>query len=164
MQTPRWLVRIDSALIEFARKNGAALLRVTLGIVFLWFGALKILVVGPAADLVEKTLFFLPSHIAVVGMGVVEMLIGLGLLTGWAMRLTLLLFFAQMAGTFLTMLVRPDLTFDNGNPLKLTTNGEFIIKNLVLISAGLAILATVRPARAANSVPEVLAEKANSAR
>lgn len=164
MHTPGWMVRFDSASIEFARKNGAGLLRVTLGIVFLWFGALKIFGASPAAGLVAKTLFFLPPHIAVVGMGVVELLIGAGLLTGFAMRLTLLLFFAQMAGTFLTMLVRPDLTFADGNPLKLTTNGEFIIKNLVLISAGLVILATVRQARAASNVSEVLAEKANSAR
>ncbi|MDP9110526.1 MAG: DoxX family protein [Candidatus Eremiobacteraeota bacterium] len=164
MQTPRWLVRFDNASLEFARKNSAGLLRITLGVVFLWFGALKIFGVSPAAELVAKTLFFLPAHVAVMGMGIVELLIGVGLLTGFAMRVTLLLFFAQMAGTFLTMIVRPDLTFVDGNLLKLTTNGEFIIKNLVLMSAGLAILATVRRARVASNIPDVLAEKANSAR
>lgn len=115
--------------------------------VFVWFGALKIFGVSPVADLVAKTLFFLPPKVAVTGMGIVEVVIGIGLLGAWAMRLTLSLFFAQLAGTFLTMIVRPGLVFRGGNPLVLTSDGEFIIKNLVLISAGLVILSTIRDGR-----------------
>ncbi len=163
MRVPEWLRRFDNAVIGFVREHSVTMLRITLGIVFVWFGALKILGVSPVADLVAKTLYVLPSHVAVVGMGVVEVIIGLGLLTGWAMRLTLLLFLVQMIGTFLTMVIRPDLVFTDGNPLKLSSNGEFIIKNLVLISAGLVILGTVRKALPAEDIPEMLGQKAHTA-
>jgi hypothetical protein len=59
------------------------------------------------------------------------------------LRLTLLFFFLQMAGTFLVLIVHPDLSFQNGNPLLLTVLGEFVVKNLVLLSAGLAVGSTV---------------------
>jgi uncharacterized membrane protein YkgB len=60
------------------------------------------------------------------------------------MRLVLLLLVAQLIGTFLVLIVRPDIAFDNGNPLLLTTEGEFIVKNLVLISAALTVGSQVR--------------------
>ena len=56
----------------------------------------------------------------------------------------LALFAAQMAGTFLVLVVQPDVAFTDGNPLLLTVEGEFVIKNLVLLSAGMVIGATVR--------------------
>jgi len=163
MRLPKWLFRFDQTVISWVRKYSVAMLRVALGVVFVWFGALKILGISPVAGLVAKTLYFLPPHVAVVGMGVVEVIIGLGLLSGLAMRLTLLLFVAQMMGTFLTMVIRPDLTFTDGNPFKLSANGEFIIKNLVLISAGLVVLGTVRKARPRERVHEVLGREAHTA-
>jgi hypothetical protein len=60
------------------------------------------------------------------------------------MRLTLLLFLAQMVGTFLTFLILPNVVFQHGNPLLLTVEGEFVVKNLVLIAAGLVVGTTVR--------------------
>lgn len=64
---------------------------------------------------------------------------GLGLLFGVALRVVLFLFWLQLAGTFLVLVVRPDLAFQGGNPFLLTTLGEFVIKNLVLIAAGLVV-------------------------
>lgn len=139
------------------------ILRIALGIVFVWFGALKIFGISPIADVVVATLFFLPAQTAVVGMGLIDLIIGIGLLSGLAMRVVLLLFLLQMLGTFVTMIIRPDLVF-NGNPLELTKNGEFIIKNLVLISAGLVILGAVPKARPSQDVPEMLAEGARGSR
>jgi uncharacterized membrane protein YkgB len=60
------------------------------------------------------------------------------------MRLTLLLFVAQMVGTFPTFLILPNVTFRHGNPLLLTVEGEFVVKNLVLIAAALVVGTTVR--------------------
>ncbi len=163
MRVPEWLRRFDHAVIGFVRQYSIAILRVSLGIVFVWFGVLKIAGLSPVADLVAKTLYFLPPHAAVVGLGVVEVVVGIGLLTGWAMRLILLLFLGQMVGTFFTMIVRPELAFTNGNPFVLSTDGEFILKNLVLISAGFVILGTVRKAGSSEALPEVLTQKAHSA-
>ena len=72
---------------------------------------------------------------------------GAGLLFGAALRLTLFLLWLQLAGTFLVLIVRPDIAFQHGNPLLLTTEGEFVIKNLVLIAAGLAVGSTVSEGR-----------------
>jgi len=164
MKVPERLRQLDNAVIGFMRVRSIQILRIALGIVFIWFGALKILGVSPIADVAAATLFFLPAQVAVVGMGVIEVIIGLGLLSGLAMRLVLLLFLAQMLGTFVTMIVRPDLVFNGGNPLELTKNGEFIIKNLVLISAGLVILGGVPKARPSQDVPEMLAGGPDGAR
>lgn len=72
-----------------------------------------------------------------------ELAVGLSLVLGIALRLTLLLFWLQLAGTLLVLVLRPDLAFQSGNPLLLTVAGEFVVKNLVLIAAGLVVGSTV---------------------
>ncbi|MGI9051002.1 MAG: hypothetical protein ACR2GU_16775 [Rubrobacteraceae bacterium] len=72
---------------------------------------------------------------------------GLGLLTGKALRTTLTFFLLQMAGTFLVLVIKPDVAFQDGNPLLLTTEGEFVIKNLILISGGLVVGSTIETRR-----------------
>lgn len=143
LRLPRWLIRFDRGVIGITRRYSLLILRIALGIVFIWFGALKVFDASPVAGLVAETLPFLSPRVAVLCLGAVEVIIGLGLLTGWAIRVTLLLFFAQMAGTFLIAAVRPGLIFVDGNPLLLTVLGEFLLKNVVLIAGGLAIVATV---------------------
>jgi len=138
----RW-ERLDRAMIAFMAANGTRLLRVALAVTFIWFGALKIVGRSPVADLVAQTTYWLPSAFFVPFLGWWELVVGLGLLSGVALRLILLLFWAQMAGTFLVLVLRPELAFQSGNPLLLTVTGEFVIKNLVLIAAGLVIGSTV---------------------
>ena len=120
------------------------ILRVSLGVVFLWFGALKVFGVTPVADLVAATVYWVDPDWFVPLLGVVEMLVGAGLILRRAMRTILAIFLAQMAGTFLVLILLPDVAFQDGNPLKLTVEGEFVIKNLVLLAAGLVVGATVR--------------------
>lgn len=76
-----------------------------------------------------------------------EVALGIALLFRFYLRLTLLLFFLQLAGTFLVLIVHPEEAFQNGNPLMLTQTGEFVVKNLVLLSAGIAVGSTVRRGR-----------------
>jgi len=144
---PEGLVKFDHALIEGTRRYSIPVLRVALGIVFLWFGLLKVFGVSPVADMVVRTAYFLPPKLALVGMGVLETIIGLGLLSGIAMRFTLALFFLQMLGTFLTVVTRPAMLVQNGNPLVLSVYGEFLLKNLVLIAAGLTIASSIPKAQ-----------------
>jgi uncharacterized membrane protein YkgB len=94
-------------------------------------------------DLVADTVYVFPDDFIVRFIGVWEVLVGVGLLIPVALRLTLALFWLQMAGTFLVFLVHPDRTFD-GSPFFLTTTGEFVVKNLVLITAGIVIGSTAR--------------------
>lgn len=141
------LERADDALITGLRAYGPHVLRVALGAVFVWFGALKVAGRSPVEDLVTETVYWLPSGFVVSALGVWEVIVGLGLIFPVALRLTLALFWAQMAGTFLVLVVDPGLSFQEGNPLLLTTEGEFVIKNLVLIAAGLVVGATLRRPR-----------------
>ncbi|MGB0346444.1 MAG: DoxX family membrane protein [Balneolaceae bacterium] len=136
--------KVDVAITTWMAKNGILSLRIGLGIVFLWFGALKFFPgLSPAEALVRNTVFFFDPEIFIPILAVWEVLIGLGLILGKWMRVTLLLLFLQMPGTALPILVLPDVVW-NSFPFALTMEGQYIFKNLVLVSAGLVIGATVR--------------------
>ncbi|HKZ29241.1 MAG TPA: DoxX family membrane protein [Acidimicrobiia bacterium] len=143
------LERIDNRVTSFLRKWSEPALRISVALVFIWFGALKIFDVTPVSELVANTVYWFDPAWVVPTLGVVEVAVGLGLLFKVALRSVLALFFLQMLGTFLVFIVQPDVAFVDGNPLLLTTEGEFVVKNLVLLSAGLVIGATGRPPRVA---------------
>lgn len=136
--------RLDRSLTRFMASYGVLMLRLTLGAVFVWFGALKVANRSPLASLVSNTVYWLPAKIFVPFLGLWEIAVGLGLFLGIALRLTLFLFWLQMAGTFLVLVRKPDVAFQSGNPLLLTQTGEFVVKNLVLIAAGIIIGGSVR--------------------
>jgi uncharacterized membrane protein YkgB len=131
--------RLDTAVVRLLNRYAEDVLRIALATVFIWFGALKIIDRSPVATLVADTIAWLPSSTVVPALGVVEVAIGVGLLLGIGLRIVLLLFLAQMAGTFLVFVTQPGASFQDGNPALLTTLGEFVIKNVVLIAAGLVI-------------------------
>jgi uncharacterized membrane protein YkgB len=139
--------RVDDVLVAALARWSIPALRVALGIVFIWFGVLKVAHVSPVAELVARTVYWFDPHWVVPVLGVVEVVIGVGLISKIALRLVLLLFIGQMAGTFLTLVVLPHVAFRHGNPLLLTVEGEFVVKNLVLLTAGLVVGATVRGGR-----------------
>lgn len=130
-------------------RHGVTLTRVSLGIVYLWFGALKFFPgTSPAETLATDTITRLtagnvPEDLARLGLATWEVLIGLGLLSGKFLRTTLLLLWLQMAGALLPLLFFPDETFVRF-PLVPTLEGQYIIKNLVIISAAIVVGATVR--------------------
>lgn len=133
-------------------RHGVTLARISLGIVFLWFGALKFIPgLSPAASLATRTVERIsggavgPST-ALSLLASWEVLIGLGLLTGKLLRVTLLLLFLQMPGTLLPLIFFPEETF-TAIPYAPTLEGQYIIKNLVLVSAAIVVGATVRGGR-----------------
>jgi uncharacterized membrane protein YkgB len=138
------IVSLDGRVLRFLDLHSLTLLRVSLGIVFIWFGALKVFGVAPVSELVASVVYWVDPKWLVPVLGVLEVGVGLGLLLSVGMRLVLFVFLAQMIGTFLVLIIRPDIAFQDGNPLLLTTEGEFVIKNLVLISAGLTVGARLR--------------------
>lgn len=138
------LRRAEDGLVHLAQRHSIAMLRGALGIVFLWFGALKVVGASPVGQVVARTLFVLPARPAVVVLGVVEVAIGISLLSGRAVRAALAVLLVEMCGTFLALVLAPDLSFQQGNPLLLSTVGEFVIKNLVLVSAGMAVVGSLR--------------------
>jgi putative oxidoreductase len=84
---------------------------------------------------------------AIILLDVVETAIGISLLSCRAVRTALAVLLVQMCGTFLVLLLAHDLSFPHGNPLLLSTVGEFVIKNLVLISAGVVLVGGLRRRR-----------------
>ena len=134
----------DRTAARFMERHGVDVLRIALAVVFLWFGALKVLGRSPVEEIVKQAVFFLPGDPFFSLLGWWEIVIGLGLLIPIALRVTLVLFWMQMAGTFLTLAVLPEQSFQGGNPLLLSVLGEFVVKNLVLIAAGLAIGGRIR--------------------
>ncbi|MEP7291568.1 MAG: DoxX family membrane protein [Chloroflexota bacterium] len=135
---------VDQTVTRFMARHGVTLLRISIGIVFFWFGALKLVPeLSPAENLIRQSITFLPMNLFLPFLAVWEMAIGLGFITGRFMRLTILLLFLQMPGTISPVFLRPDLVFTQF-PFGLTLEGQYIVKNLVLISAALVVGATVR--------------------
>jgi uncharacterized membrane protein YkgB len=135
----------DRLLVLLHRRSIPAL-RVALGLVFLWFGALKLLDSSPVVEILKQTYTFLPLKPFAAVLGAWEVLVGVGLLAKRALRCTLALLCLHLAGTFAALLLGPGLFFQHWNPLWLTVEGEFVIKNMVLVAAGLVIAGhEVRP-------------------
>lgn len=141
--------RIDRQITGWMAAHGLLLLRLALGIVFLWFGGLKLIPgASPAEALAGQTIERLtgglvPTATAIPILAVWEVAIGVGLLAGRWMRVTLLLLFVQMLGTITPLALFPSATFTHF-PWAPTLEGQYIIKNLVLISAAIVLGATVR--------------------
>lgn len=133
-------------------KYGIPLLRISLGINFLWFGLLKFFPgLSPAQDLATSTIQRLTfgtvqPELSIYLLAAWETLIGLGLIAGRFLRAILLLLFVQMLGTLTPLFLFPAQTFIR-IPYAPTLEGQYIIKNLVLISAALVVGSTVRGGR-----------------
>lgn len=141
------LDRLDRRLTGAMRRWGPDIARVSLAIVFLWFGLLKVFGVTPVGELVAATMPWVPSAWLVPVLGVFETLLGLALLFKVFLRTALGLLWLQLLGTFAVLVLLPHVAFQGGNPLLLTVEGEFVVKNLVLIAAGIVIGGTLRRAR-----------------
>jgi putative oxidoreductase len=115
-------------------------LRVALALVFVWFGALKLAGVSPVVRLIASTLPFIDPDLSLALLGGIEVAIGLVLLSGRFPRTTLLVLAGHLMGTFLTFVTASELMFLHGRPWQLTADGEFVVKNLVLISAALLLI------------------------
>jgi len=136
--------QVDRVIAGWMRRHGPRLLRISLGIVFIWFGALKFFDgLSPAESLVRDTVYWIDPDLFIPILGVWEVLIGLGLLYRPAIRAAIFLLFLQMPGTMLPLVLLPEVCF-TVFPFGLTLEGQYIIKNLVLISAALVVGGTVR--------------------
>lgn len=150
---PERLESFDRIVVDRLRRWSIPLLRISLAIVFIWFGLLKVLDVTPVTELVGNTVYWVDPDWFVPLLGWVEIAIGVGLLFRVALRAVLAVFVLQLLGTFLVLVLQPDVAFQDGNPFKLTVEGEFVIKNLVLIAAGLVVGSTVRSEREETAEP-----------
>ncbi|GLZ43481.1 DoxX family membrane protein [Actinokineospora sp. NBRC 105648] len=115
-------------------------LRLSLGLVYLWFGVLKVLGQSPVAELVRATVPWVHGGWFVPALGWVEIVLGVALLIGKPRRLAPAAAAAHLAGTFLVFVEAPGMAVSGGNVLLLTATGEFVLKNVVLVCAALTVL------------------------
>lgn len=118
------------------------LVRIPIFIIFFWFGFLKIIDLSPAQQLVKDTVYWMPFLSAeswTYVIGVWEVLIAICFLFKRTTLIAMILLFLQMSGTFLPLLILPEITFQNSNPFLPTLEGQYIIKNIIIITAALII-------------------------
>lgn len=141
--------RSEKIITQWMAVHSILFLRITLGIIFFWFGVLKFFPnLSSAEDIAIRTIENLsserlPDKTAINILAAWECLIGIGFILGKFMRITLLLLFLQMIGTIMPLFMFPDLTFTSV-PFVPTLEGQYIIKNLVIIASAMVLLATVR--------------------
>ncbi len=140
---------LDIEIIHFFRKISEPIARIGLFVVFFWFGALKVFGASPATPLVQAlfqhTIPFMPFSVFIVLFGLFEMLIGLLFLFKGCERVVIPLLFLHMITTFLPLFLIPQETWSGF--LVPTLEGQYIIKNLVIIAAAIGIAAHLHPIR-----------------
>lgn len=137
----------DLWFISYLERLSLPILRFSLAIIFIWFGALKPFGQSPAVELVTKTVYWFDPQIFIPILGVWEMAIGICLLFRPLLRVGLFLLAVQMPGTFLPLVLLPEVCFTTF-PFDLTLEGQYIVKNLVLIGAGLVVGSKLIPLKA----------------
>lgn len=139
---------LDKRIAAFMQRWGIIALRVSLGIIFIWFGILKTMGISPAEPLVKATVGWMPFFSTdgwVIIIGWWEVIIGVSFLFQKTIRLAIALLAMQMVGTFMPLVILTEVTFQPGQiPYAPTMEGQYIIKNLLIISAALVVGGTVR--------------------
>jgi uncharacterized membrane protein YkgB len=139
---------IDLRITRWMARYSLDVLRFALGVIFIWFGALKYFPgLSPAEELVRNTIYFFDPDLVIPILATWEVFIGVGFLSGFftnkLQRVTILLLFMQMIGAGLPLIMLPEVVWTNF-PFVLTIEGQYIIKNLVIIGSALVLGATVR--------------------
>jgi len=134
---------VDRRISSFMNRWGGRALRCSLAIIFIWFGLLKPLGISAAAPLVKMTVGWMPllstdGWLSVIGWW--EVVIGVTFLFRRTARIAIALLAMQMVGTFMPLVLLPEVTFQPGGvPFVPTMEGQYILKNLLIISSALVI-------------------------
>lgn len=130
-QLPHYKVRYERLAVF--------LLRISIAVVFIWFGLLKVYGYNPVFDLVDAVTPFLAVMPGLAVLGWFETAIGIGLLINKLRVSVHALLLLHLAGTFLVFLTAPELMFAPTFPA-LSLAGEFVVKNIVLAMSGIVVL------------------------
>jgi uncharacterized membrane protein YkgB len=120
------------------------LIRLSLGIIFLWYGMLKFFpTFSPAEELATRTidimfLGLINPLLSIKLLAILEISIGIGFLLGFYTRVVTVVFIGHMICTFAPLFLLPELSFTHA-PYAFTLVGQYIVKNIVFILAGILI-------------------------
>jgi len=138
-----WLDRADIRISEGMDRYCQPLMRYSIALIFIWFGLLKPLGISPEAELIKRTVYWVSPQIFLPVLGWWEVTIGLCLLYRPLIRVALLLLLLQLPGTMLPLILLPEICFTQP-PFGLSLEGQYIVKNLFLVSAAFMIGGKVR--------------------
>lgn len=133
---------LDRSIAHKMQQLSDPALRLSLAVIFIWFGILKPFGLSAAIPLVEATVAWLPIFEASTWVDIIgwwEVSIGLAFLFKKTTRFAIALLFLQMTGTFLPLFFLPQVTFQDGLPWLPTMEGQYILKNLMIIAAALVL-------------------------
>ncbi len=139
-------------LFRLIRRVAPLLLRISMGIVLLWIGALKFADPAPVVGLLQESFPFLARDAFVYFLGVVEVVMALLLFVGFQVRYVGLALVGLFAGTLAIFLIAPSLTYGGNGFPHLALVGQFLLKDLVLLAASISLAATDTAAMGAMQV------------
>lgn len=141
------LRNIDYSIIHFFRRISSGVSRFGLFVVFFWFGILKVIGLSPAHDLVkslfESSISFMSFSTFIVLFGIFECIIGILFLIKGLERVVIPLLFIHMITTFGPLFLLPTISW-SGFMIP-TLEGQYIIKNLVIIATAIGIASHLHP-------------------
>lgn len=138
---------IDVKIINFFKRISMPVARFGLFVIFFWFGILKVSGLSPASGLVqslfEQTIHWMNFSTFMIFFGLFECLIGVLFIIPGVERVVIPMLFLHMVMTFMPLFVLPEMTWSGF--LVPTLEGQYIIKNLVIIAAAVGIAANLNP-------------------
>lgn len=143
------MAKFENAFLRWVAANGLSILRVSIGIIYFWFGILKFFPgISPAEELAvstihELTFGLLPDIVSLYSLAIWECGLGLLLVSGRYLRFSTFWMLLHMVCTFTPVLFFPELIF-NEAPHSFTLVGQYIMKNIVIISAGIILYASTK--------------------
>ncbi|HRI47323.1 MAG TPA: hypothetical protein PK559_09495 [Ignavibacteriaceae bacterium] len=135
-------LKIDQEIAKWMRIWSTPAIRISFGIIFIWFGILKPFGISSAEGLLKATVVWLPfgtPEFWLIVIGWWEVAIGVTFLFPQTTKVAIALLFLQMFGTFMPLVLLPEVTFQNGNIFTPSLEGQYIIKNVMIISAALVL-------------------------
>jgi len=133
---------IDARIADWMERWGHFLHRVSLGMLFAWFGLLKVFGYKSATSLIAQAVYLGPTEVTTAALGVWEAAIGACLIVRPLVRVALLLLAVRLPGTLLALALKADVCFDQA--WAPTIVGQYLIKDALLFSAAMVIGGTVR--------------------
>ncbi len=141
------IYEIDLMFLRFFRKVQEPVSRIAIFVVFFWFGILKVLGFSPAEgivkDLLLNTIPFMEPSTFILLFGIFEMIIGIMFLIKGLEREVIPLLAFHMVTTFMPLVFLPAVTWSQS--FVPTLEGQYIIKNLVIIATAIGIAANLHP-------------------
>jgi uncharacterized membrane protein YkgB len=141
---------LDERVTRWLAHEGVTTLRVGIGLLYLWFGGLKVIGSGPARHLIESFVSVMPGSILLPAIGTLEIAIGIAFISGWGMRPAMVLLALQIPALLLPFVFVPEDMFF-APPVLLTLPGQYVLKSVLLSLAAIIVGATVRAWRIPNS-------------